>query len=103
MKPRLKFPLKQQARQEIKRLECCVVAKNQQRLKLAELSDNKCFASRSPATKTEIRKAALKIESEYEITVKLIYNLKEIVALEDGDENVDIDATIEALDKKLPS
>ena len=33
--------------------------------------------------------------------MKLIYSLTKIVALEDGDENVDIDATIEALDKKI--
>lgn len=33
--------------------------------------------------------------------MKLIYNLKETIALEDGDESVDIDATIEALDKEV--
>ena len=53
------------------------------------------------ASKTEIKKAIFKVESEYEIILKLIYNLKEITVLEDSDENVDIDVTIEALDKEV--
>ena len=53
------------------------------------------------ASKTEIKKAVFKVESEYEIILKLIYNLKEITVLEDSDENVDIDVTIEALDKEV--
>ena len=53
------------------------------------------------ASKTEIKKAIFKVESEYEIILKLIYNLKEITVLEDSDENVEIDVTIEALDKEV--
>ena len=73
------------------------------RKQLADLVGNKSLelGSKGLATKTEIRKAILKVESEYEIITKLIYNLKGVVALEDGDENIDVDGTIEALDKEV--
>ena len=72
------------------------------RNQLADLVDKKCLGLGSLATKTEIRKAVFKVESEFNIIIiKLIYNLKEIIALEDGDEHTDIDEIIEALDKEV--
>lgn len=63
------------------------------RKQLADLVDKKRLGLRSLATKTEIRRAILKVESEYNIICKLIYNLKETIALEDGDEHTDIGGT----------
>ena len=67
------------------------------RKQLTDLVDG----NKGTASKTEIRKAVYKVESEFEIIMKLIYNLKETITLEDGDESVDIDATIEALDTEV--
>ena len=66
------------------------------RNQLADLVDKKGLGLGSLATKTEIRKAVFKVESEFNIIIKLIYNLKETIALEDGDEHTDIDEIIEA-------
>lgn len=52
------------------------------------------------ATKTEIKRAVQKVKDEYELIENIIRNMKKIMVLdEDQDENVD--ATIEILDKEI--
>ena len=103
-----KKKMKKMKVRRVKRLECYVVVKNQQKTRLtkarnqlADLVDKKGLGLGSLATKTEIRKAVFKVESEFNIIIKLIYNLNEIIAFEDGDEITDIDEIIKALDKEV--
>jgi ferritin-like protein len=71
------------------------------RNQLADLVDKKDIGLGNLPTKTEIRKAVFKVESEYNIIIKLIYSLKEIIALEHGEEHTDIDDILEALDNEV--
>ena len=65
------------------------------RKQLIDLIESKHLESENLASKTEIRKAVLKVESEYKIITKLISSLKEVIGLEVGEENIDINGIIE--------
>jgi hypothetical protein len=71
------------------------------RNQLADLVDKKDIGLGNLPTKTEIRKAVFKVESEFNIIIKLIYSIKEIIALEHGEEHTAIDEILEALDNEV--
>lgn len=93
--------MKQQVRMMRNREKTAKTSLTRARKQLVDLVDKKDRGLDSLATKTEIGKAILKVESEYNIIIKLIYNLKEIITLEDGDERTDIDRANETLIKEV--